>query len=395
MDAFVCSLIDVVDALSTIGMDDSTLQSSVKDQLEDSYSDIINTIVMLNELYDSLSRSSSFATMVNTYTHPKGSLVLAPRFFENSFIYDFAIIKRIVINDQIVSSIPADDMTLNESSVNVIWLRPQSKYELLAENITFSYPQLIFNNVMEEFKSQENSLSSIAVKDTVLFHLNNIQKSAVIDKELKVWKKGIVSNLNRVDNIATIQCLTSKNETKKYDVTLKITNIAPCQIRNVHENNDNFDENDEDSNNDDKSEDHDGIKSIPSLVTFNNNNNNNNIYESSNKKSSKFDLSINIGQWEQHTKGIGSKLMAKMGYVRSKGLGLGRDSQGIVAPIESLAQPLPAGMSLDYVREWRMNEEEKQIKKTDNIIRIKTSKKSSAAVIVEEERCMFDFLNRM
>ncbi|XP_050088143.1 zinc finger CCCH-type with G patch domain-containing protein [Anopheles aquasalis] len=56
-----------------------------------------------------------------------------------------------------------------------------------------------------------------------------------------------------------------------------------------------------------------------------------------------------LGEWEEHTRGIGSKIMQKMGYV--VGTGLGREGEGIVLPVS--AQVLPQGRSLDYCMELR------------------------------------------
>ncbi|XP_053669926.1 zinc finger CCCH-type with G patch domain-containing protein [Anopheles nili] len=56
-----------------------------------------------------------------------------------------------------------------------------------------------------------------------------------------------------------------------------------------------------------------------------------------------------LGEWEEHTRGIGSKIMQKMGYV--VGTGLGREGEGIVVPVS--AQVLPQGRSLDYCMELR------------------------------------------
>lgn len=58
-----------------------------------------------------------------------------------------------------------------------------------------------------------------------------------------------------------------------------------------------------------------------------------------------------LGNWEKHTRGIGSKLMAQMGYVL--GTGLGKRSDGRIEPVE--ATVLPAGKSLDHCMELREN----------------------------------------
>lgn len=50
----------------------------------------------------------------------------------------------------------------------------------------------------------------------------------------------------------------------------------------------------------------------------------------------------NIGAFEKHTKGFGSKMMAKMGFV--EGTGLGKDSQGIVNPLAAIKLPKSRGL---------------------------------------------------
>ncbi|KAK4414983.1 Tuftelin-interacting protein 11 [Sesamum alatum] len=60
-----------------------------------------------------------------------------------------------------------------------------------------------------------------------------------------------------------------------------------------------------------------------------------------NGKSAKSD-NHKLGSFEKHTKGFGSKMMAKMGFV--EGMGLGRDSQGIVNPLVAVRRPKSMGL---------------------------------------------------
>lgn len=59
--------------------------------------------------------------------------------------------------------------------------------------------------------------------------------------------------------------------------------------------------------------------------------------------------SAGLGEWEKYTRGVGSRLMAAMGYV--PGTGLGRDGEGRVEPVP--AYLYPARVSLDRCMELR------------------------------------------
>ncbi|GMJ07247.1 hypothetical protein like AT3G09850 [Hibiscus trionum] len=53
-----------------------------------------------------------------------------------------------------------------------------------------------------------------------------------------------------------------------------------------------------------------------------------------------------FGSFEKHTKGFGSKMMAKMGFV--EGMGLGKDSQGIVNPLVATRLPKSRGLGANH-----------------------------------------------
>lgn len=56
--------------------------------------------------------------------------------------------------------------------------------------------------------------------------------------------------------------------------------------------------------------------------------------------------SANFGAFEVHTKGFGSKMMAKMGFV--EGGGLGKEGKGIAEPIEVIKRPKSLGLGMDF-----------------------------------------------
>ncbi|CAO2210613.1 unnamed protein product [Urochloa humidicola] len=56
--------------------------------------------------------------------------------------------------------------------------------------------------------------------------------------------------------------------------------------------------------------------------------------------------STQLGSFEVHTKGFGSKMMAKMGFI--EGNGLGKDGQGIVQPIQAIHRPKSLGLGVEF-----------------------------------------------
>ncbi|KAL7239604.1 hypothetical protein ACSBR2_005496 [Camellia fascicularis] len=67
-----------------------------------------------------------------------------------------------------------------------------------------------------------------------------------------------------------------------------------------------------------------------------------NLSKKENKQFGKNETSQRFASFEMHTKGFGSKMMAKMGFV--EGMGLGKDSQGMVNPLVAVKFPKSRGL---------------------------------------------------
>ncbi|XP_049887578.1 zinc finger CCCH-type with G patch domain-containing protein isoform X2 [Pectinophora gossypiella] len=103
-----------------------------------------------------------------------------------------------------------------------------------------------------------------------------------------------------------------------------------------------------------------------------------------------------MGEWEKHTRGIGSKLMLAMGYV--PGTGLGAAGEGRVQPVE--ARVLPVGKSLDHcmaITERAAGQDPLKVEQKLRKLQKREEERNKRAYEREKEkerRNVFNFLNR-
>jgi len=95
-------------------------------------------------------------------------------------------------------------------------------------------------------------------------------------------------------------------------------------------------------------------------------------YTSIYNKDASLDQSKPLGAWEEHTRGIGSKIMQKFGY--KLGDGLGKNCEGRKLPVPIVV--LPPGKSLDCCAEILKNQETKKKKKENCKTKTIVTKKS-------------------
>lgn len=106
-----------------------------------------------------------------------------------------------------------------------------------------------------------------------------------------------------------------------------------------------------------------------------------------------------LGDWERHTKGIGSRLLSRMGYKR--GSGLGRLEQGLTKPIDAM-KVLKPGVSIDFMNEEEPPKKRNRAGQDEGGTGVRRRRSNGGASQAEtggdeakEKSTVFDFLNRM
>ncbi|XP_025198636.1 zinc finger CCCH-type with G patch domain-containing protein [Melanaphis sacchari] len=319
----------------------------------DSDSDNTNSCQMIDEDHET-------AGIENELANLQGSKCQAP--FETDYdvsTYHNALIMSVKVNDS------TDQQSLDDILVTVLYTNPICKQMLpcqffLSGECKYSDDRCYFSHGTEvplsrltEFK--EPDFKNLKVGSLVL------AKSC----EGGLWSRAIVLDITHGTSNNDGSCII-KYETKGLgEIEVPMQNIFPL-IGNDEE----FYELSSDSDEESK------IKERDSAIV-------NNVLLSTETIQS-------LGSWEKHTKGIGSKLMAKMGYIM--GAGLGKNGEGRINPVEAIV--LPKGKSLDHCMSIKNTEQIQEArKKHKQQLRLERCMKKSYEKSLEKPPDVFTFLN--
>lgn len=218
------------------------------------------------------------------------------------------------------------------------------------EKCRFSHGELVSLNSLKEYR--EPNFSELTEGSKVL-----------AKQEDNLWHRGIITSIDGV------MCKI-KFEMNSKEEEMHLQNVLPLEDFDSSDSDDSSDE--EDFRNVLKAEEDEMVRRVLSAPP-----------------------SSALGEWEKHTKGFGSKIMAKMGYIH--GCGLGSKGDGRVEPVSAVI--LPAGKSLDHCMMLKENaggdqdlfKAERKIKKLQRKHEIMLEK---AYEREKEKTNVFTFLNK-
>lgn len=139
MGSFAASLLQINETLQALSATDSADHTALRVQLIDSREDLLDTLITLNKMMTMMTTRPD----ANGRFIYKGSLILAPRLFNSSMCFDFAIVVCISGSDaQANSTQRSTASSLLDQSIDVLWVHPQSSYECYSQGISFAESQL-------------------------------------------------------------------------------------------------------------------------------------------------------------------------------------------------------------------------------------------------------------
>lgn len=212
LSSFACNLVQVADVLHSLSGSSGTFDTRI--QMNEAKTSLLDTLVLLNTF---LVAQNSANNACDVYP---GSLVLAPRLFQGTLCWDFAIVTQITENCRPILTTTSTTRILNQYSfrtsehndeseitISVLWLRPQTQYEHFSHNITFASSQLRQpQDAVQYWQEQEAALSIVHAADDVLY-LNTDYSNP----QAGVWLPAKVNSVRSVAHTAATVTLIPHN----------------------------------------------------------------------------------------------------------------------------------------------------------------------------------------
>lgn len=323
LEQLVTSLIQVNDMISSLNDEIDDFNDEDYISLISGRCGIIDSIIALNLLrYDNIANIDS-TTDSNFMI---GSIVLAPRYLLQS--------KQLCMDLAITLSL--DEIS---DKIYISWLKPYNHYELNASSTSISYyfSQIRHETIaMKRLKSDMSYLNRVRLGDTLLCKV----------KQKGIWVQGLVMETYSESNESylKVKLFFSFDHTKIDDYSVNIREVSPfpgndtvsmmqssisntlissngsCNDGRVYSGQQSTSHSDGDDD-DEVKEFNYALSRKPSYSEINNNNNTainlDDVTASSFMDSNELLAELaKFGTWEKYTRGIGTKVLSRMGYKR-------------------------------------------------------------------------------